>query len=227
MTGKRHSPHWHLLPDRESLARSLAGAVEAVLVRELALHSTVTFLVSGGRSPALFFEHLAQADLDWARVCVMPVDERVGDVEPESRNESLIRNHLLQGRAAQATFIPLDTVLDAGHPEARVPWPAAVAVLGMGEDGHCASWFPGDPASARALVVDDGPRVMTTCADVEPRERLTLNWPALAQARERLLLITGDAKRGLLERIASENLSAAAYPVARLLSAPLEVFWSP
>lgn len=156
----------------------------------------------------------------------MPVDERI-NAGKESRNEWLIRHHLLTDQAVEARFVPLDTPGNIETLEERIPWPATVAVLGMGEDGHCASWFPGDPASLTALEANGEQAVMSTRASVAPTERLTLTWRALADVEERVVLITGDTKRALLEWIDSEAVDWQRYPVARLLSAPLNVFWSP
>lgn len=227
MTGNRYSPHWHHFPDRETLAQSLAEYMAQALRRGLAERASVTLLVSGGRSPARFFECLAECHLDWDRVWVMPVDERVNADTEEARNEWLIRHHLLRAQAAEAGFVPLDAPMSAEALEARIPWPATVAVLGMGEDGHCASWFPGDPASLAALDPAGEQAVMATRASEAPTERLTLTWRMLADVEDRVLLIAGDTKRALLERIETGSAEKQRYPVARLLSAPLNVFWSP
>ncbi len=227
MTGTRYSPQWHPFPDREALARSLADYVARALEQGLSDHSAVTLLVPGGGTPARFFECLAQRVLAWDRVWVMPVDERVNPAAEEARNEWLIRHHLLTADAAGARFVPLDTPMSMRALEQRVPWPATLAVMGMGEDGHCASWFPGDPASMAALETGSDQAVVATRASVEPRERLTLTWRALAQAEDRVLLVAGDTKRALLERIETGEGDWQHYPVARLLSAPLNVFWSP
>ncbi|MGM0450327.1 MAG: 6-phosphogluconolactonase [Pseudomonadota bacterium] len=228
MTGNRYaSPHWHQFPDRESLAQSLADHVAQALERDLAERESVTLLVSGGRSPARFFECLAGQALDWRRVWVMPVDERVNAGTDDARNEWLIRHHLLTARAAEARFVPLETPMSAEALEKQLPWPATIAVLGMGEDGHCASWFPGDPALPVALESGSEQAIIATRASVAPTERLTLTWRALAEVEERVVLITGNNKRALFERIQAGTLDLECYPVARLLSAPLSVFWSP
>ena len=227
MAANSNIPQWQLFNDRDAQAQVLAAHVANALQQDLAQKASATLLVSGGRSPARFFECLARFDLDWHRVWVMPVDERANAPAPDSRNEWLIRHHLLTDYASCAHFIPLDQPLDAPVLKERVCWPPTVAVLGMGEDGHAASWFPGDPASMSALQGDGAPAVVATHASSAPLERLTLNWAAVAAARQRVLLITGDAKRSLLERIEAEGADWHQYPVVRLFSAPLTVFWSP
>ncbi|MEQ6885963.1 6-phosphogluconolactonase [Salicola sp. Rm-C-2C1-2] len=227
MAATPNIPQWHLFNDRNAQAQVLAAHVASALQRDLAQKASATLLVSGGRSPARFFERLARFDLDWERVWIMPVDERASAVQPDSRNEWLIRHHLLTDHACCSQLVPLDRPLDAPALKARVSWPPTLAVLGMGEDGHAASWFPGDPASMLALQDDAAPAVVATHASSGPVERLTLNWAAVAEAGQRALLITGDAKRTLLERTEADGADWHQYPVARLFSAPLTVFWSP
>ena len=219
-------PMWVEETDREALAQRLAGYVADRLRRALEGEGRVTLAVSGGRSPARFFEVLSEQALDWARVVVLPVDERL--VAPGSReaNETLIREHLVREAAKDAIVVSL---LDSPPAEtlAQVPWPPVVAVLGMGLDGHTASWFPGEPASLEALVPNQRPAYMETVAPEAPRARVTLNWPAVQEAAERVLLIQGDDKRALLEYILGEEPDYQQYPVARLAADPLTVFWSP
>lgn len=227
MTGTSYEPHWHSAPDRDTLAQSLATQVAQALRFDLATREAVTLWVSGGRSPARFFEYLAHFALDWKRVWVMPVDERINAEAEEARNEWLIRRYLLTDQAAEARLVPLNTPMDINTLRERIPWPATVAVLGMGEDGHCASWFPADPASLLALDPESNEAIIETRANTPPTERLTLTWSALAEAGQRVVLITGDTKRALFERVQRDGLARERYPVARLLSAPLTVFWSP
>ena len=227
MTGTRYSPQWHRFTDPETLAQSLADYVAQALRQGLSEHPSVTLMVPGGQTPARFFERLANCALAWERVWVIPVDERVNVGAEDARNEWLIRRHLLTARAAAARFVPLEAPMSVTALAQRIPWPATVAVLGMGADGHCASWFPGDPASLEALETRSDQAVMATRANVVPTERLTLTWRALAPVEDRVLLVTGETKRALLERIEDDSGDRQRYPVARLLSAPLNVFWSP
>ncbi len=165
-------------------------------------------IVSGGATPARFFAALAAQPLDWARVTVAPADERcVPDDSPRS-NAKLIRETLLRGRAAAARFAPLadsrlapDRELAAANARiAHLPLPADLVVLGMGEDGHTASWFPG--ADNLAEAVNPGARalVVRINAPGAPEPRLTLSARVILRARALALQIEGPGKLATLER---------------------------
>ena len=221
-------PRWVKETDGEALAQRLAVYVAERLRERLAAQSRVTLAVSGGRSPARFFEVLSEQALDWERVAVLPVDERLVAPDCSQANEVLIRKHLLRNRASEAVFVSL--LKSASGPVealAQVHWPAVIAVLGMGSDGHTASWFPGDSDSLAAMAAEERPGYVETVAPEAPQARVTLNWPAIHEVEERVLLIQGDDKRALLEYILGEEPDYQQYPVARLVADPLTVFWSP
>lgn len=205
--------------DRAALARGLAERIAAELAEALA-QGAASLALPGGDSPAPVFDALAQADLDWSRITVMPGDERwVAPDHPRS-NAGLIRRHLLQGRAAAAPLIELyngdRTPESAEHTLTRlvrVHLPLTVLLLGMGEDGHVASLFPRSPRLGLALS-DEAEAVMGMQApDGECRMSLTL--PALRGARHRHLLVTGEGKRRVLDEAAGRDPMDA--PVAAIL----------
>lgn len=189
---------------------AIAAHIAAALRGAIAARGQASLAVSGGKSPIPMFEALRTQALDWAKVTVVLVDERVVPHDHAASNTALVRQHLLQDQAAAARFVPFfgelpaqfnAEVLDAlvrGADQriADLPWPLDVVVLGMGEDAHTASLFPGAPGYARAIATDARLAwVVPEQAPVPaPHARLTFTLAALLAARELLLSIAGDTK---------------------------------
>ncbi len=193
---------------REAAALTVAHFAARALQADLDARGRAGLFVSGGSTPKGTFEALSGAALDWSSVTVGLVDERwVAPGHPES-NERLVRTHLLTGAAGAAGFLPMWTFADDYETAARERdgayathcGAASFVLLGMGDDAHVASWFPGSD-SLGALVAPDGKRcVMAVEAEgaVTPK-RLTLTGPAVFRARQAALLIFGAEKRAVLD----------------------------
>ena len=221
---------------RGDWAAAAADRLAAGLREGLVETGSATLAGAGGSTPSPIYRRLSSAELDWSRVTVTLVDERhVPETSPQS-NAALIRRDLLTGRAASASFMPL-------HGEAPTVDRAALAatrvlaehrldavLLGMGEDGHICSMFPGSPTLATLLKLDLAPAIVGVPpgrdSAAPPQERLSMNLPWLAQARCLVLAIGGAAKRAVFEREATGD--PASRPIAALIAsgAPLEVYWT-
>jgi len=195
--------------NREALADAAALAVS----ERLSAPGGRVLAAAGGSTPGPIFDRLSRSDLSWAGVTVTLTDERWVDPSSDDSNENLVRRRLLVGDAAQATFLPLKGAgptpeADAAAAEARLAaLPAlSLVLLGMGADGHVASLFPGTPELAAGLD-PDGARLCLAVArpGLAPFvPRLTLTAHAILRAGLILLAVTGDEKRALIERIASD-----------------------
>ncbi len=197
-------PNFHRLQfaDGEALALGLADWTAERLREAIAVRGVALLIVSGGKSPARFFELLSASDLDWTRVAITLADERrVADDSPRS-NARLVRERLLRNRAKAANFTPLadvrlpeDQELAAASARiAHLPMPADVVVLGMGDDGHTASWFPGANGLAEAMDPAARALVAPIVAPDAPEPRLTLTGRVILRARAIALEIQGEAK---------------------------------
>ena len=222
----------------ETFARSEAQSAAAAAAIAAALEGpgAKSLIVTGGRSPGAVYDRLAATALDWSSVTVTLSDDRwVAEDSPDS-NAALVRRRLLTGRAAAAKFLPLkgrgsSPEADAlsVEPALASVLPAGATLLGMGDDGHIASLFPGDPDLARRLDPDGGRLcVGVPVAGLEPFvPRVSLTLRALLAARVVIVLISGAAKRAVVERVAGDP--AYAPPVAALLRqdrVPVRVLWT-
>lgn len=217
---------------RERLATQLAEAVAEALRQDLSRQERALLVVSGGSTPVPFFHALAVCELPWSRVEVTLADERWVPEEHTDSNARLVREHLLQGCAAEATFVSLTT--GAATPEqgvdevaerlAPLAWPASAVVLGMGGDGHTASLFP--DSHELSLALSTGEPAVAVRAASQPQPRLTLSADRLHRAQRHFLHITGGDKRNVLARALAGDDSRE-LPIRAFLACPLAVYWAP
>jgi 6-phosphogluconolactonase len=223
--------------DIEALSRALADQIAASLKAAIAARGLASLVVSGGKSPIKLFEALRTQELDWSRVCIALADERWVDPSDPASNEKLVRDVLLQGSAAAARFLGLKNgaptpdmgAVSAWETFARVPRPFDAVVLGMGDDGHTASLFPGSPNLPSALNAAAVPGCVGMRAPVAPQPRLSLNLSALLDARRIVILITGEAKWRTYLAASAEGAvqDMPVRAVLRQTRTPVEVMWSP
>lgn len=220
--------------DREQLADALASAVADNLKAGVKARGAASLAVSGGSTPARFFKALSQRDdVPWDKVTVTLVDERWVDEASDRSNGRLVKANLLQGRAALATFVPLYQGGDApdeakaSAAQAAVPQPLDAAILGMGNDGHTASFFPGGDTLADALTVE-GP-VIAIRAPKAGEPRVTLTLQRLLSARALYLHIEGEEKVATLKQAEADG-PIEDMPVRAILRqsrTPLTIYWCP
>jgi 6-phosphogluconolactonase len=184
-----------------------------------------------------FFEQLRARPIEWRRVCIALADERWVDPSDPGSNEKMVREVLLKERAAEARFAGLKNAapspdlgaVSAWETFARIPRPFDVTLLGMGDDGHTASLFPGSPNLSIALAASAAAGCVGMWSPSAPQPRLSLNLSALLDSRRILILIEGAGKLSAYEAAAGAG-PVEAMPVRAVLRqsrVPVEVIWAP
>lgn len=225
-------------PTVDAWAEAIAARLAETLGTAVRENGRALFAGPGGSTPAPVYSRLAATDLDWSRIAVTLVDERyVPETSPES-NARLIRDVLLQGKAAVARFIPLYTpevtVDRAGIVAAKALADAGerfdAVLLGMGEDGHICSMFPESPTLKTLLTPTLKPTVLGVPhgrdGTAPTIERLSINLAYLMSAGRVILGLKGAAKRRVFEEQAQGDPKIQ--PIAALIAAgvPLEVLYT-
>lgn len=227
---------WYRFSSGPHLAEALADAVAGRLDAAIKTRGAALLAVSGGSTPPPFFRSLSRRKLDWRRVTVTLVDERFVPPSSERSNARLAARHLLQNEAARAEFVPLyheaDNVEEAAKKADRMiaalPLPLDVAVLGMGTDGHTASFFP-DARGLSELLSEERRHVLPVHAPSAKEPRLTLSLPLLCGAGLIVLHIEGEEKKKAFEAAFAESAEAEA-PIHTLVSraaTPVQIYWAP
>jgi 6-phosphogluconolactonase len=186
--------------DDKAAARRAAEMIAKAGAAAVADHGHFAFAMSGGRSPWSMLAILGELEeMPWAETELFQVDERIASPGSEDRNLT----HMVLGLSMdhQSSLRPMPVTqrdLDAAAHEYDTSLPERLDLvhLGLGPDGHTASLVPGDPV----LEVDDR-RVAITTDPYQGHRRMTLTYPALAEARQILFLVTGEEKREPLQQL--------------------------
>lgn len=191
-----------------------ADAVADRIEAEIARPGPKRIAVPGGSTPRKVLERLVQRGLDWSGVTLCLTDDRrVPDDHPASNYRALMA--ALGNSGAKVERLE----------EGAEVQPFDLVWLGMGEDGHVASLFP-----HMVAVIRRGPVVIATIPiplpPEAPFERLSLNKTALKATKELIVVVTGAAKKAVIERALAGN---DAYPVSDFLHGdgpPVTIYWS-
>ncbi|HYD87746.1 MAG TPA: 6-phosphogluconolactonase [Vitreimonas sp.] len=220
--------------DRPALMQAAAERMARAANDAIAARGSACLALSGGSTPEPAYRALAAMKLDWLKITLALVDERFVPPSDNASNEKLVQRAFepvfAQGAQFKPMFFATSTVAQAADCAETLYAPLHIdfALMGMGDDGHTASWFPGatarplDPTTRRTVIDVHAPQAAGS------PDRLTLTGGAYGRITSALLLIAGRDKRQRLERAARQPVDQA--PVAALFApgAPkLEIFWAP
>jgi 6-phosphogluconolactonase len=228
---------WWEYDSLDELADAVAGDIGFIVDSAVEARNASLIAVPGGGTGPKIYSKLAAQQLPWKRVTIIPTDDRLVPVDNDLSNvREIARAFLPTG----ARVIPIATEiadyrLAGNSADARLQdlsWPPDLVWLGMGEDGHTASIFPGDDLQA-ALDAPKARRAIGVMPDPLPAEapvpRVTLTRAAILSARTVLIAITGEKKRALLEGAIADGHSSK-LPIGRVLAEaeqPIDIHWCP
>ncbi len=202
----------------EQFVRTAAAWISAVIVKAQHSGGTVTIGLSGGSTPKPVYVLLStDLSIDWKRVTFFLVDERYVPAAHADSNTKMIRETLLTHAAEGATVVVPDTTLPMAecitdYAEKISKLTPDLVILGMGDDGHIASLFPpvGPEAYGPAKVIH------TTTDAFVVHDRISVTFPVLLHAAQRLFLVTGEKKAKLLHTMQKDNEDVSMYPAQYL-----------
>lgn len=225
---------------REALTQALQQECEAALIAAVEERGEATFMVSGGSTPEVLYKAMSHSDLPWESIYVALVDERWVDFDHPRSNEAFVTRSLIQNKAANTNLIgmknsaehPQDGLDDCEAAYQQLAQPFDITILGMGPDGHTASWFPHAEGLDNALTTD------SLCAAVTAHKsevtgdevlRMTLSLQGVLKSKKLYLLLTGNDKLETF-RAAQAGTDVSEMPIRALLqqdALDLTVFWAP
>lgn len=227
----------HDYSELDILHAELVARLERACTAAMAERGQVFMALAGGRTPLPIYARLAESHRHFSAF-VLPSDERCVAHDHPACNARNLRAAFANDARFQVQDLGLaDDSADASLKHARDllarhPQVFDVVLLGMGNDGHFASLFPGVRELDAGLALDHAPDAVAITPDPLPPEapfvRISLSLSRLLRAREIHLVVTGDEKRGVLRRAKREPMGAL--PVSHLLHAPhatIHLHWSP
>lgn len=192
------------------LSEAFAEYASNILKQALEKKLFASLVVPGGNTSRQFLPVLAKCPLPWERITITLSDERWVDINDEQSNEKMVRQYLLENLPTNTNFISLKThhnnpftaVKEVNQRLNKLPQPVNLTVLGLGEDGHIASLFPGmhfDLLSTQHCVGVAPP--------IAPSPRISLSLPMLVKSQHIALVVVGENKQHLLDQLTKDSLS--------------------
>ncbi len=200
------------------LENDMVQRIHLIIKSALQNYGNASILLSGGTTPKFLYQALAELPLDWTQIQVGLVDERFVEKESEYSNASLIEGCF--SKAIGFKLLPMVNNIENLDENLKqvnftyLPFKERIdyCLLGMGEDGHTASLFPGDEASEKSLKGMET-EILQTYAPTEPKTRITCSKEMLKNAQFIDLLIVGRNKLNIFQSASENHL-----PIASLMN---------
>jgi 6-phosphogluconolactonase len=192
----QQNSRWHILETADQVAYAVYHEILKAAEQAISDHGSFKLVLAGGSTPEKVYRLLAEATADWSNWFIYYGDERCLSVDHKDRNSLMAVESFLKHVAipeAQIFTIPAELGPDLGAKAYQAVVDAALpfdmVLLGMGEDGHTASLFPGhiNQADEFAHAVYNSPK--------PPPERVSISAKALSDTERLIFLVTGENKQ--------------------------------
>lgn len=204
---------WHIEADGMGLAKTAAEHILHESRLAIGRKGSFSIVLAGGRTPLHTYRYLVRSDAEWGQWQVFFGDERCVARDDPNRNDLVIAENLFDDVSIPSSQINhmladagFDVAISDYEKKIRHVMPFDLVILGMGEDGHTASLFPGHEydETEEVVAVRESPK--------PPEERISLNYPTLSNARKVMIMVEGKSKRAAVKSwLAGDDL-----PVSRV-----------
>lgn len=221
----------HTFASQQACNQALTEQLASCLKQALATQQQASLLLPGGSTPEGLLQRFNQQDLPWWQLIISPTDERWVAAASQHSNAQMLAAALPQARIIDPRLADTaEAAATAWAASMQQYLPLAATLLGMGGDGHIASLFPGMPNLMSALQPNVAPAALVGLAPDQPKVRLSLNLPMLCATQWLGILIFGESKRQMIDRVLANDPTTQALPIYHLLwhaQLPVHIYWAP
>lgn len=221
----------HTFASQHACNQALTDELASCITQAFTTQQQVSLLLPGGNTPTGVLQQLSEQQVPWTDIHISPTDERWVAHNSEDSNAQMLRNTLPHANILDPRLA--DTAQSSSEAWAQAlqaHTPFAATLLGMGGDGHIASLFPGMPNLMSALQLDEQASALVGLAPNEPKVRLSLNLSMLCATHWLGLLVFGERKRLMIDRVLANDPTTQALPIYYLLwhtAMPVHIYWAP
>lgn len=230
--------HWtfkHILIEPpENFASRASAELERAILDVIKVRGRCVIGLSGGTTPRAIYKELGSlVAVPWEKVTIFIVDERYVPEDDDRSNRKMVRETLFSGIAGEKipasqivfpnTALPIDECAEEYDNRINCLKQDGIDIvaLGLGEDGHIASLFPGDSDA----ILEKKRYVLHTVTDrFDVRDRITVTIPVLRSAAQQFFFLQGKAKEAVFQDMIHAKSDSIAYPAHALLDADRAVF---
>ncbi len=196
---------WHVHSDLDQLIEAVANGIVSEAARSISAAGKFLIVLAGGSTPRPIYARLVEFDTPWNQWHIYFGDERCFSIGHPERNDTMVREVWLDKVSIplnQIHAVPAELGAEAGanayaHELAGLG-PFDLTILGLGEDGHTASLFPGGPLGCQPGAPDV---LAVHAAPKPPASRVSMSAARLARSKSVQLIVTGEDKRATLTRL--------------------------